>query len=540
MLKRCRSLGIALILACVALVGLGVAVLAQEGLSPPYVIVLSPWSVNARLAAVDPCLGYAYVVANRGIAVFQSVTRTSTIDIGTPNNIAVDTTRGYVYVTSTDNYVSVLTATATITPRLLPTRVDVGAPSYAAAVLTTTGDAYVVLPGLDDPGPDQVAVLHGVQKVASITVGDLPTSIAVNPSTDYVYVANQRSHTVSVIHRRDKLPDPLPGHYMTPTQVTVNPATNYVYVCNSDYTLTILHGLEFRQTITFTTGDPVDVAVNSTTGLVYVAVNNRSIANPRGWIEVFEGETRLGISVPVAADVRALALNPKSGYVYVSHGSGEATVVTIMSGTLALESFPMGQTAPNIAVDPVQDLAYVPIFDGRVAIFGRTPVYASPLLSATMTEDVSFGCLNVQMGQALPVTITISPDAVTAPQMRVLCTPLRDVESPGLVWGKQAFRLFVSYEPTGTVPLVYEFDPPLLITATYVSALPGGIVENELQLWRGVWSGPLNRWVWDSSSAHLVQRSLAKNWWAGHVDRTGHYALMWQARLYLPFVMRQS
>lgn len=539
MLKLYRSLGIALLLACAALAVLGVAVSAQEGLSPPYVIVLSPWSVNARLAAVDPRLGYAYVVANRGIAIFQSFTRTSTIDLGTPNNIAVDTTRGYVYVTSTDNDVSVLTATETITPRLLSTKVDVGAPSYAVAVLTTTGDAYVVLPGLDDLAPDTVAIVHGTQKIKTITVGDLPGAIAVNPSTGYVYVANRRSHSLSVIQGRNKWPDPLPGHYMTPTQVIVNPVTNYVYVCNSDYTLTILQGLEFRQTITFTTGDPVDVAVNSTTGLVYVAVNNRSITEPRGWIEVFEGETRLGVSVPVASDVRALALNPKSGYIYVSHGSGEATVVTIMSGTLALESFPMGQTAPNIAVDPVQDLAYVPIFDGRVAIFGRTPVYASPLLSDTMTEDVSFGCLNVQMGQALPVTITISPDAVTAPQMRVLCTPLRDVESPGFVWGKQAFRLFVSYEPTGTVPLVYEFDPPVLITTTYVSSLPGSIVESELQLWRGVWDGPLNRWGWDASSAHRVRQSLAKNWWAGYVDRTGHYALLWQARLYMPCVMRQ-
>lgn len=538
MSKSYRSLGIALLLAFTALVGLGLAVSAEE-LSPPYVIVLSPWSENAKVAEVDPRLGYAYVVANKGVAIFQGLTRTITIDTGNTSAIAVDTTRGYVYLTGTGTNVSVLTATETVSPYLVM-NVEIGAASGTVAVLTTTGYAYIALPGLDDPAPDKVAVLYGTQlRHPGITVGDLPSSIAVNPNNGYVYVANRRSHNVSVIQGTTQVQMLGAGNFMTPTRVVVNPATGYVYVCNSDQTLTILHDLEFRQRITFAEGDPVGVAINPTTGLVYVAINNRDIVNPRGWLEVFEGETRLGRSIALSSDVRSLAINPNSGYVYTSHGSGEKGIVTIMSGTVPLESFPMGQTAPNIAVDPIQDLAYVPIYDGRVAIFGRTPVYASPLLSPDMTNNVSFNCTNIQMGQLLPITITVSPEAVSVPQMRVLCIPLRNVESPGLAFAKQAFRLIVSYEPTGTVPLVYEFETPLWLTTTYVSPLPNGIVEDELMLWRGEWNGVLDRWLWDRNAADFVQQSLAQNWWAARVRRTGHYALLWQDRIYLPLVMRQ-
>lgn len=533
MLKLYRTLGIALALAGAALLGLRWMVSAQEGLSPPYVIVLSPWSENATMAATDSRLGYAYVLANRGVAVFQALTRTGTIDLGSPNDIAVDATRGFAYVTNTSNYVSVFTATETTPPYRLG-QVNVGDVSEAVAVLTTTGYAYVAL-----PSGDRVAVLQGTTLIApGIPVGDLPGSIAADPSTGYVYVANQGSHNVSVIQGATLQTTLAGGNFMTPTQVVVNPATGYVYVRNGDQTLTIYQGLEFKQRIAFTRGDPVGIAINAATGRVYVAINNRSITDPRGWIEVFEGETRLGIEIPLASDVRSLAINPLSGYIYVSHGSGTSAIVTIMSDTLTLESFPMGQTAPNIAVDPAQDLAYVPIYDGRVAIFGRTPVYASPLLDAAMTGPASFTCLNLHLGQYLPITITIQPEAVTASDMRVLCIPLREVESPGFASARQAFRLIVSYEPTGTVPSVYEFTPPLLVTTTYLSTLPDNIMEDELRLWRGEWIGAEDRWLWDATAAHFVRQSPAQNWLTSHLERTGYYALLWQTRSYLPLVMR--
>jgi YVTN family beta-propeller protein len=120
----------------------------------------------------------------------------------------------------------------------------------------------------------------------NVTVGNFPTSVAFNPDTGYMYVANAYSDSISAIpgggenvtinrnantdeeieqqsiHVRDK-----------PESVAVNPNTNMIYVANSDSdTVSVIDGSAHTVVRTIPVGDgPSSVAVNpKNTDTIYV------------------------------------------------------------------------------------------------------------------------------------------------------------------------------------------------------------------------------------------------------------------------------
>jgi YVTN family beta-propeller protein len=82
----------------------------------------------------------------------------------------------------------------------------------------------------------------------TITVGNNPQSIAINPATNIVYVANSNDSTVSVVNgANDKVIDTITvGN--NPQSIAINPATNIVYVANSnDSTVSVVNGKIYNQ-----------------------------------------------------------------------------------------------------------------------------------------------------------------------------------------------------------------------------------------------------------------------------------------------------
>ncbi|MGD0477195.1 MAG: right-handed parallel beta-helix repeat-containing protein, partial [Nitrososphaerales archaeon] len=131
------------------------------------------------------------------------------------------------------------------------------------------------------------------------TVGSAPTGLAVNPTTNLVYVANSGDGTVTVIDGATNTVDPvtpaIPVGY-NPTGVAVDPATNLVYVANNDGTVSVIYGdpasPTFNTVITtlsIANGaiDSLD-AVNPSTNILYVAYYDGSLitAEPLGEINV--------------------------------------------------------------------------------------------------------------------------------------------------------------------------------------------------------------------------------------------------------------
>jgi YVTN family beta-propeller protein len=108
-------------------------------------------------------------------------------------------------------------------------------PSGAAAVMTSTHHAYIVL-----PEDDAVSVLSGTHIVAEkIGVGSQPVDVAVDPGERLTYVVNKGSNNVTVLHETTVIQTVTVG--ITPTKVTVNPVNHLAYVTNSgNNTVTII------------------------------------------------------------------------------------------------------------------------------------------------------------------------------------------------------------------------------------------------------------------------------------------------------------
>jgi DNA-binding beta-propeller fold protein YncE len=144
-----------------------------------------------------------------------------------------------------------------------PATVTVGKGPYALAVDEATDTVYVTNPGAAASG-DTVSVINGAtcnavaqsgctQSPATITVGVGPLGIAVNPTTNTVYVTaagttvfttgTDLGDTVSVIKGASCDGTDVSGCGQSPAQVTVgpapwgiavDPATNSIFVANSD------------------------------------------------------------------------------------------------------------------------------------------------------------------------------------------------------------------------------------------------------------------------------------------------------------------
>src|SRR5208282_3838279 len=66
---------------------------------------------------------------------------------------------------------------------------------------------------------------------ATVPVGSDPTSVAVNPATNQIYVANSGSNTVSVISPANAVMATV-GVGLEPSSAAVNSTTGYIYVAN--------------------------------------------------------------------------------------------------------------------------------------------------------------------------------------------------------------------------------------------------------------------------------------------------------------------
>ncbi|MBN1487049.1 MAG: YncE family protein [Anaerolineae bacterium] len=535
MAKLSRAVGLAIMLALLVL-GIFVVTVSADELSPPYVVILEPWSFDARSVAIIPAdpavpesMGYAYIVAQKGIAVFRGLSFTHAIDIGSPVNVATDPDRGLAYVTSRGNAVSVIKGTT-----LLTNTVNVNGVSGAVAVLTTTGYAYVAL-----PERDEVVIISKTKELVSLEVGQRPVAIAVNPVTGYVYVANREANSISVLENLTVTATIPVGS--SPTQITVDQDSGYVYVSNSgDNSVSILQNTHLVTTID-DINEPGEIAPNPVAGYVYVLSSDTTDPqNSQGWLTVLSGTQKLATEVPLMAVPKSIAVNPNSGYVYVTIGADETGAVTVLSGTVALETFPMGQTPPDVAVDPVSDLAYVPIYNGRVAIFGRTRVFATDPLGPGSGATTLY-CENVQDAQTLPITITIPAGAVPTEDTRVLCIPLDDVETaPDYIWAKQGFRLAVALS-NGVNPTDYTFAAPLTADMAYLASLPAKVVESELEILHREWQGTSNRWLWFGSGITKINQDMGNNHFVVQLDSTNEYGLVWAYKhIYLPLIMRQA
>ena len=146
-------------------------------------------------------------------------------------------------------------------------RDPVGAATIQAKL---TGSPPIPIPtptAAPDEGPTPV--------IATIPVGDAPLAVRVNPTTNRIYVANQRDDTVSVIDGASNaviVTIPVGDKAFA---IGVNSVTNRVYVTNfEDATVSVIDGGSNTVIATVPVGDKPfaiqAIGVNSVTNRVYV------------------------------------------------------------------------------------------------------------------------------------------------------------------------------------------------------------------------------------------------------------------------------
>ncbi|MCL5108950.1 MAG: YncE family protein [Chloroflexi bacterium] len=213
------------------------------------------------------------------------------------------------------------------------------------------------------------ALPASAQTVAStIAVGAKPRYLAVNPTTNRIYVSNGGSNDVSVIDGARNAVVATVAVGTNPQGVAANPATNRVYVANlgSD-DVTVIDGASNKVAATIKVGKrPLGIAVNSVTNKVYVGDADGND------ISVVDGASNAVVAtIPFASGPNGLAVNPAANRLYVVTTGSEGVLSVIdTTGNTVVATLPSGSNSAEVAVNPATNRFYVTnTMIGNVSVF---------------------------------------------------------------------------------------------------------------------------------------------------------------------------
>lgn len=225
-------------------------------------------------------------------------------------------------------------------------------------------------------GSNSVSVLDGTTRksLAEIPVGNGPTDVDVNPTTQTGYVVNGTDGTLSVIDLATRTVTDTVSIGNTSCQfagsqrrVSVNSSNNRVYALGASSpgggVLTIDGA---TNTVIDTTGpgpgytlytNAASVAVNQANGHYYVIGTNCGLNT--GWFLVF-AENGMIIRSEVATQPVDVAVNPATGMVYwADRILNELHIYDDNADTLFSAKVPIGQSPTTISVDSVRNRVLV-------------------------------------------------------------------------------------------------------------------------------------------------------------------------------------
>lgn len=266
---------------------------------------------------------------------------------------------------------------------------EVGYGPRSVAVNPVTNRVYVANAGTGLPQHYTVTVLDAttLQRIAEIPVGQAPADVAVNTRTNRVYVANPYQERIQVIDgATNTLRTPIltgPG----PNGLAVDESRNTVHVALTHRPEPFVTAVGsyvddgVHQPVALAPvplGEPLvqpgDVAVDPTSNRLYVAGLGGGGVQPR--LLVVDATARTLVKeIPLAGPARAVAVNPDAHRVFVSAQSSITVVDTV--SLQIVRTMPAG-TAFSIATDsgPGRLLWFGDFVDGTLK--RRTYVSGTP------------------------------------------------------------------------------------------------------------------------------------------------------------------
>ena len=232
----------------------------------------------------------------------------------------------------------------------------------------------------------------------TITVGDSPVGICVNPETNIVYVTNFNSNGVSVIdgssHKIIKTIDV--GE--NPDGIGINSETNRVYVANRiSGTVSVISGSKNRVINTIETGNsPRGIGVNKRTNRIYVA--NHFSDN----VSVIDGKhSRVIETIAVDRNPAYIGVNPKTNRIYVTNSGSNSVSVIDGSENKLIEVVAVGNSPSGVGIDTELNRIYVAnnfsgnvsVIDGSTNKVTDTIVVGKGPMGVSVNSSINFACV---------------------------------------------------------------------------------------------------------------------------------------------------
>ncbi len=215
--------------------GLGEMIIVQDTkiihkipLELPYTATISEFDNQVYIGQGNP---FGKGAQNILVTVDDSTFMTQTIYEADPNGgiyeIAIDDQNGHMYLTRGDfGLITYWNGTEF-------QRIDVGSMGYSINTITVDSRKNRLYAASWDGPPSHVVVIEGAEVIAEIPVGYDVRGIAVDETHDYVYAANYRSDTLSVI-RGTEVITTLETGGLGPWDIEVDERRGYIYVTNSN------------------------------------------------------------------------------------------------------------------------------------------------------------------------------------------------------------------------------------------------------------------------------------------------------------------
>jgi RHS repeat-associated protein len=249
----------------------------------------------------------------------------------------------------------------------------VGDGSLWLAVNPSTNRIYVT-----NNSSDNVSVIDGATNtvVATVPVGDAPVGVAVNPSTNRIYVANYDDDTVTVIDGATNAVVATVPVGVEPYGAGVNPTTDRTYVANyGSRSVSVIDGGTNAVVATVPVADlPGDLAVNPSTNRIYVAEH---------WgdnVWVIDGGTNTVVAtVPVGDRPGDMAVNPTANRIYVAHWETDSVSVIDGATNTVVATVLVGDSPAGVAANPLSNRIYVANYkDDTVSVIEDIPTPTPP------------------------------------------------------------------------------------------------------------------------------------------------------------------
>jgi large repetitive protein len=320
-----------------------------------------------------------------------------------PTGLAVNSATDTVYIGAATGVTVVNGATGSITATI-----SLGSQVVGIAVDAATNMVYVAASNAVD-GASGVDVINGATNSVVARIAEpaqaAVTGIAVDSSSDAVYVVSPTAATVTVIDGATNAVKTTvsTGSVTHPYGVAVDDVTHVVWVADEAGSVIAVDGTtdSITKVITLSSGEMLSVAVNTATDTVYATDDHN------GKVAVIDGQTGTVTSlIPAGPAVFGIGVDQASDVVYASTNVTSAGATWVIDGTTNHVLDTIDRGGETVAVDQQTGTMYATSWR-----FRSMWVIAA---SAANAWSPVMGTGNATFAIGVPVTLQISASALPA------------------------------------------------------------------------------------------------------------------------------